>query len=47
MIQQYYDDPAQGHPGISKITELFLQNYYFSGIRKEIEYYINKYSKYQ
>ena len=42
MIQRYHDDPAQGYLGISKIIELFLRNYYFPGIRKEIERYISK-----
>ena len=47
MIQRHHNDPAQGYPGVSKIIELFSRNYYFSGIKKEIECYINKYSDYQ
>ena len=46
MIQQHHDDPAQNYSKISKTIELFLRNYYFPGIKKKIEYYIDKYSDY-
>ena len=32
----------QRHPGISKTVELFSRNYYFPGMRKEVERYISK-----
>ena len=42
MVRQHHDDPAQGHPGISKTVELLSRNYYFPGMRKEVERYISK-----
>ena len=47
MICQYYDNPAQRHLRISKIVELFSQNYYFSEMKKKIKQYINKYQSCQ
>ena len=42
MICQHHNDSAQRYPRISKTVELFSRNYYFPGIRKEVEYYISK-----
>ena len=42
MIYQHHNDSAQRHPRILKMMELFFRNYYFSRIRKKVEYYISK-----
>ena len=47
MIQRYHDDPGQRHPEIIKTVEMISRNYYFPGIRKKVEYYINRYQNCQ
>ena len=47
IIHQYHNDSAQRHPGILKTVELLSRNYYFPGIRKKVEQYINKCQNYQ
>ena len=42
MVRRYYDNPTQRHPRISKTVELLSQNYYFPGMRKEVERYVSK-----
>ena len=47
MVRQHHDDPAQRYLRILKTVELLSQNYYFPGIRKKVEHYINKYQNCQ
>ena len=47
IVQKRYNDPTQGHSGISKIIKLFSQNYYFPRMRKKVKRHINKRQKCQ
>ena len=47
MIRQHHNDSAQRHLRILKTVELLSQNYYFPGIRKEVECYVSKCQDYQ
>ena len=42
MVRRHHNNPAQGHPGISKTVELLSWNYYFPGMKKEVERYVSK-----
>ena len=42
VICLYYDIPLEGHGGKWKTTELVTRNYWWPGVTKEIERYMNR-----
>ncbi len=42
VIRDHYDDPLQGHPGVSKIVELLQREYTTPRLRAHIEKYIRE-----
>jgi len=43
IIQLYHDTPVEGHRGRWKMTELVARNYWWLGVIKEMERYVNRY----
>ena len=40
VIREIHDQPACGHPGVARTTELIRREYYWRGIRNTIEQYV-------
>ena len=40
MLRQAHDAPATGHPGRSKTLELIAREYFWPGMRKDVERYV-------
>ena len=47
MIQDHYNDPMHGHPGVTRTMELIHKNYNTPRLRPKVEQYIKEYIKYQ
>ena len=44
IIRLYYDTPVEGYRERQKIAELVKRNYWWSGITKEVERYMEEYN---
>ena len=43
LIQEHYETPVAGHSRRAKILELLARNYYWSGMRKEVDRFCRNY----
>jgi len=43
IIQLYHDMPVGGHKGQWKMVELVTRNFWWSGVMKEVKWYIERY----
>jgi len=41
IIQLHHDTPVEGHRGRWKMTELVARNYWWPGVTKEVEKYMD------
>jgi len=44
IIRLYYDTPVGGHEGRWKTVELVARNYWWPGVTKEVERYVDRYN---
>jgi len=47
IVQLYHNTPVGGHRGRWKMMELVTKNYWWPGVTKEVEKYVDEYDAYQ